>query len=64
LALELKNAQTSFAATHDKLDSMSKTLYFQVIHATEAMLRLKNAESQLKAAKEDLKNQRQLLESV
>jgi hypothetical protein len=33
-----------------------------VIRADEAMLRLKNAESQLKAAEEDLKKQRQLLE--
>jgi uncharacterized protein with gpF-like domain len=44
------------------LDSKSKALDFQVIHADEAMLRLKNAESRLKAAEEDLKNQRQLLE--
>jgi hypothetical protein len=35
-----------------------------VICADEAMLRLKNAESRLKAAEEDLKNQRQLLESA
>jgi hypothetical protein len=35
-----------------------------VIRADEAMLRLKNAESWLKAAEEDLKNQRQLLEST
>jgi multidrug resistance efflux pump len=35
-----------------------------VIHADEAMLWLKNAESQLKAAEEDLMNQRQLLESA
>jgi hypothetical protein len=33
-----------------------------VIRADEAMLRLKNAESRLKAVEEDLKNQRQLLE--
>jgi uncharacterized protein with gpF-like domain len=64
LALELENAQTSLAATHDKLDSKSKALDFQVIHADEAMLRLKNTERWLKAAKEDLKNQRQLLESA
>jgi chromosome segregation ATPase len=32
-----------------------------VFRADEAMLRLKNAESWLKAAEEDLKNQRQLL---
>jgi hypothetical protein len=35
-----------------------------VIRADKAMLRLKNAGSQLKATKEDLRNQRQLLESV
>jgi uncharacterized protein with gpF-like domain len=64
LALELENAQTSLAATHDKLDSKLKALDFQVIHADEAMLRLKNTERWLKAAKEDLKNQRQLLESA
>jgi hypothetical protein len=61
LALELENVQTSLAATRDKLDSKSKTLDLQVFHADEAMLRLKNAESRLKAAEEDLKNQRQLL---
>jgi hypothetical protein len=33
-----------------------------VIHADEAVLRLKNAESRLKATEEDLNNQRQLLE--
>jgi hypothetical protein len=60
----LETAQTSLAATHDKLDSKSKALDFQVIRADEAMLRLKNAESRLKAAEEDLNNQRQLLESV
>jgi hypothetical protein len=62
LALELENARTSLAATHDKLDSKSKDLNFQVIHADEVMLRLKNAKSWLKAAEEDLRNQRQLLE--
>jgi hypothetical protein len=35
-----------------------------VIHADEAMLRLKNAKSQLKVVEEDLKNQRHLLESA
>jgi hypothetical protein len=35
-----------------------------VIHADETVLRLKNAESQLRAAKEDLKTQRQLLDSA
>jgi hypothetical protein len=64
LALELETAQTSLAATHDKLDSKSKALDFQVIHANEVVLRLKNAESWLKAAEEDLMNQRQLLESA
>jgi hypothetical protein len=64
LALELENAQTSLAATHDKLDSKSKALYFPVIRTNEAMLQLKNTESQLKAVEEDLKNQRQPLESA
>jgi uncharacterized protein with gpF-like domain len=64
LSLELENVQTSLAATRDKLDSNSKALHFQVIHADEAMIQLKNAESRLKAAEEDLKNQRQLLESA
>jgi hypothetical protein len=64
LALELENAQTSLTATRDKLDSKSKALYFQVIRVDEAMLQLKNAESWLKAVKEDLKNQRLLLESA
>jgi hypothetical protein len=64
LALELETAQTSLAATHNKLDSKSKALYFQVIHADEALLRLKNAESRLEAAEEDLKNQKKLLESA
>jgi chromosome segregation ATPase len=64
LILELENAQTSLAATHGKLDSKSKALHFQVIRADEAMLWLKNAESRLKAAEEDLKNHRQLLESA
>jgi hypothetical protein len=41
LALELENAQTSLAASRDKLDSKSKALDFQVIRADEAMLRLK-----------------------
>jgi hypothetical protein len=64
LSLELENAQTSFTATRDKLDSKSKALDFQVIHVDEAMLWLKNAESRLKVAEEDLKNQMQLLELV
>jgi hypothetical protein len=62
MALELENARTSLAATRDKLDSESKDLDFQVIRADEAVLQLKNVESRLKAAEEDLKNQRQLLE--
>jgi hypothetical protein len=62
--LELETAQTSLAATRDKLDSKSKALDFQVIRANEVVLRLKNVESWLKAAEEDLKNQRQLLESA
>jgi hypothetical protein len=45
MALELENVRTSLAATHDKLDSKSKALDFQVIRADEAMFRLKNAES-------------------
>jgi chromosome segregation ATPase len=57
LSLELENAQTSLVGTRDKLDSKSKALDFQVIHADEAMLRLKNAESRLKAVEQDLKNQ-------
>jgi chromosome segregation ATPase len=64
LALELENAQTSLASTHDKLDSKLKALDLQVFHADEAMLRLKNTESQLIAVEEDLKNQRQLLGSA
>jgi DNA repair exonuclease SbcCD ATPase subunit len=63
-ALELENTQTSLSAIRDKLDSQSKPLDFQVIHADEAMLRLKNAKSQLKTDEEDLKNQKQLLESA
>jgi hypothetical protein len=62
--LELETAQISLAATRDKLNSKSKALDFQVIRADEAVLWLKNAESRLKATKEDLKNQRQLLESA
>jgi hypothetical protein len=56
LALEIENAHTFLAATRDKLDSKSQALDFQVICADEAMLQLKNAESRLKAAEEDLKN--------
>jgi hypothetical protein len=64
LALELENARTSLVTTCDKLDSKSKALDFQVIRADDAVLQLKNAESRLKATEEDLKNQRQLLESA
>jgi molybdopterin/thiamine biosynthesis adenylyltransferase len=64
LALELENAQTSLAATHDKLDSKSKALDLHVIRADEVMLRLKNANSRLKVDEENLKNQRQLLKSA
>jgi hypothetical protein len=64
LALELENARTSLVATCDKLDNKSKAIDFQVIHADGVVLQLKNAESRLKAVEEDLKNQRQLLESA
>jgi hypothetical protein len=50
LALELENAQTSLAASCNKLDSKLKALDLQVFRADEAMLRLKNVESRLKAA--------------
>jgi hypothetical protein len=56
LALELETTHTSLAATRDKLDSKSKALDFQVICADEVVLRLKNAESRLKATEEDLNN--------
>jgi chromosome segregation ATPase len=64
LALELENTHTSLATTRDKLYSKSQALDFQVIHANEVMLRLKNAESRLKVVEENLKNQKQLLESA
>jgi hypothetical protein len=64
LVLELETAHTSFAATRDKLDSKSKALDFQVIRTDGAVLRLKNAESRLEVAEEDLKNQKQLLDSA
>jgi hypothetical protein len=64
VALELETAHTSLAATRDKLDSKSKALNFQVIRADEPVLRLKNGESRLEAAEEDLKNQKQLLDSA
>jgi hypothetical protein len=54
--LELETTQTSLAATHDKLNNKSKALDFQVIRADEAVLQLKNVESQVEAAEEDLKN--------
>jgi hypothetical protein len=62
--LELEIAQTSLAAKRDKLNSKSKALDFQVIRANEVVLRLKNAESRLEATEEDLKNQKQLLDSA
>jgi hypothetical protein len=62
--LELETAQTSLVATRDKLDSKSKALDFQVIRADEAVLRLKTVESWLEAAEEDLKKQKQLLDSA
>jgi hypothetical protein len=43
---------------------MLKALDLQVFCADEAMLRLKNSKSRLKATDEDLKNQMQLLESA
>jgi chromosome segregation ATPase len=64
LVLELETAQTSLVATRDKLNSKSKALDFQVIRVDEAVLRLKNAKSRLEAAEEDLKNQKQLLDSA
>jgi paraquat-inducible protein B len=64
LALELENVRSSLAATHDKLDSKSKDLDFQVICADEVMLRMKNAQSRLKTVEEDSRNQSQLLESA
>jgi hypothetical protein len=64
LVLELETAQTSLATTRDKLNSKSKALDFQVIHTDEVVLRLKNDESWLEDTEEDLKNQRQLLESA
>jgi hypothetical protein len=62
--LELETTQTSLVATCDKLDSKSKALDFQVIRTDEAVLRLKPVESQLEAAEEDLKKQKQLLDSA
>jgi hypothetical protein len=56
LVLELEIEQTSLAATRDKLNSKSKALDFQVIRADGVVLRLKNTESRLEAAEEDLKN--------
>jgi hypothetical protein len=55
LVLELETTHTSLVATHDKLDSKSKALDFQVIHADEAVLWLKIIESWLEAAEEALK---------
>jgi chromosome segregation ATPase len=64
LVLELETAHTSLAATCDKLNSKSKALDFPVIRVDEAVLQLKNAESRLEVAEEDLKNQMQLLKSA
>jgi chromosome segregation ATPase len=64
LVLELETTHTSLAAMRDKLNSKSKALDFQVIRADEAVLRWKNAESRLGVAEEDLKNQKQMLESA
>jgi paraquat-inducible protein B len=64
LVLELETLQTSLPTTRDKLNSKSKALDFQVIRADEVVLRLKNAENLLGAIEEDLKNQKQLLESA
>jgi hypothetical protein len=61
--LELETTHTSLAATRDKLNSKSNALDFQVIRGDEVVLQLKNAESRLEATEEDLKNQKQLLES-
>jgi tetraacyldisaccharide-1-P 4'-kinase len=62
--LELETTHTSLAAMRDKLNSKSKALDFQVIRSGEAVLRRKNAESRLEVAEEDLKNQKQMLESA
>jgi hypothetical protein len=64
LALELENVQASLVATRDKLECKSKALDFQVIHADKAVLRLKNTKGRLNTIEEDLKTQRQLLEST
>jgi hypothetical protein len=64
LVLELETTHTSLAAMRDKLNSKSKALDFQVIRADEAVLRRKNAKSRLEVAEEDLKNQKQMLESA
>jgi hypothetical protein len=64
LALELDNTQASLVANRDKLECKSKSLAFQVIHADESALWLKNIEGKLNTVKEDLKTQGQLLESA
>jgi chromosome segregation ATPase len=64
LVHKLETAQTSLAATRDNLNCKSNALDFQVIRVDEAVLRLKNTESRLEAAEEDLKNQKQLLDSA
>jgi chromosome segregation ATPase len=64
LVHKLETAQTSLAATRDNLNCKSNALDFQVIRVDEAVLRLKNTEIRLEAAEEDLKNQKQLLDSA
>jgi hypothetical protein len=62
--IELEITQTSLIAMHDKLDSKSKALDIQLIRADEAVLWLKIFESRLEAAEQDLKKQKQLLDSA
>jgi hypothetical protein len=62
--LEPETSKTSLVATRDKLGSKSKALDFEVIRADEAVLWLKTVESRLEAAEEDLKKQKQLLDSA
>jgi hypothetical protein len=64
LVLELETTQTSLVATRDKLDSKSKALDFQMIRVDEDVLWLKNVESRLEAAEEDLKKKKELLDST
>jgi chromosome segregation ATPase len=64
LVHKLETAHNSLAATRDNLNCKSNALDFQVIRVDEAVLRLKNTEIRLEAAEEDLKNQKQLLDSA